>query len=460
MSKIVERIPAYSDRQMLEYCGMLYDVLSKSKYSDDDALDRIKNSFTHYGSKNMEFRPYQQDIINQGSEILSKHGFVFLAMEVRTGKTLTSLGIANECGAESVLFVTKKKAIGSIEKDYDTLKPRYAMKVVNYESLHHVVDSLKFDLIIIDESHSIGAFPKPSNRAVMIRHAISKHKSKVILLSGTPTPESYSQMYHQVYGIPNNPFRQFANFYRFADVYVKVKQKNINGLFINDYSHGLDSIIEAMKPYMISFSQKEAGFVSSVTEEVLEVEMKESTIKLIKKLERDLVIEGKTEVILADTPVKLMMKVHQLCSGTIKFESGNSMVLDTTKAQYIYDNFCTQKIGIFYKFKEELSALKQVYGDELTTDLDVFDKTDKSIALQIVSGREGISLRNAVALVYYNIDFSATSYWQSRDRMTTKERSFNHVYWVFSKGGIEHDIYKTVIKKKDYTVNHFKKINI
>ena len=178
---------------------------------------------------------------------------------------------------------------------------------------------------------------------------------------------------------------------------------------------------------------------------------------LIRKLERDLVVEGKQEVILADTPVKLMMKVHQLCSGTIKFESGNSMVLDTTKAQYIYDNFCTQKIGIFYKFKEELSALKQVYGDQLTTDLAVFDQTDKSIALQIVSGREGISLRNAVALVYYNIDFSATSYWQSRDRMTTKERSFNHVYWVFSKGGIEHDIYKAVIKKKDYTINHFKK---
>lgn len=442
---------------MLEYCGILHDVLSNSSYSDADALERIKNSFTHYGSKNMEFRPYQQDIIDQGSRILNEHGFVFLAMEVRTGKTLTSLGIADECGAKSVLFVTKKKAIGSIENDYNTLKPSFTIKVVNYESLHHVVDSLKFDLIIIDESHSIGAFPKPSNRAVMIRHAISKHKAKVILLSGTPTPESYSQMYHQVYGIPNNPFRQFPNFYRFADVHVKVKQKNINGLYVNDYSQGMDSIIEAMRPYMISFSQKEAGFVSSVTEEILEVEIKDSVKNLIRKLERDLVVEGKQEVILADTPVKLMMKVHQLCSGTIKFESGNSMVLDTTKAQFIYDNFCTQKIGIFYKFKEELSALKQVYGEQLTTDLAVFDQTDKSIALQIVSGREGISLRNAVALVYYNIDFSATSYWQSRDRMTTKERSFNHVYWVFSKGGIEHDIYKAVIKKKDYTINHFKK---
>ena len=79
------------------------------------------------------------------------------------------------------------------------------------------------------------------------------------------------------------------------------------------------------------------------------------------------------------------------------------------------------------------------------------------IALQIVSGREGISLREADALIYYNIDFSATSYWQSRDRMTTKEREHSKVYWIFSDGGIEKDIYKAVIKKKDYTVNHFKR---
>jgi hypothetical protein len=456
MSKMIERIPAYSDKMMLEYCSNLYDVVSKSNKPDEEVLDKIKKSLIHYGSASMEYRPYQQDIINQGSRILNEHGFVFLAMEVRTGKTLTSLGIAKECGAKSVLFVTKKKAIGSIENDYEILNPSFSIKVVNYESLHHVVDSLKFDLIIIDESHSIGAFPKPSNRAIMIRHAISKHKAKVILLSGTPTPESYSQMYHQVYGIPNNPFREFSNFYRFADVHVKVKQKNINGLYINDYSQGLDSIIEAMKPYMISFSQKEAGFISSVTEEILEVDIKDSVKNLIRRLERDLVVEGKEEIILADTPVKLMTKVHQLCSGTIKFESGNSMVLDTTKAEFIKQKFRGSKLGIFYKFKEELSAIKQVFGDDITTDLAIFDSTDKSIALQIVSGREGISLRNAKTLVYYNIDFSATSYWQSRDRMTTKERSFNHVYWVFSKGGIEHDIYKAVIKKKDYTLDHFK----
>jgi hypothetical protein len=312
-------------------------------------------------------------------------------------------------------------------------------------------------MIVCDEAHSLGAFPKPNKRAQQVKELIDNTKAKVILLSGTPTPESYSQMYHQVYGIPNNPFREFKNFYRFCDNFVKVTSKIINGLSMNDYSKGLDTIIQEMEPFTINYTQEEAGFISKITEEVFEVELKESTYKLIKKLTRDLVVEGKEEVILGDTPVKLMMKLHQLYSGTVKFESGKSMVLDTSKAEYIKETWEGCQIAIFYKFKEELEALKQVFGDELTTELSVFEDTYKSIALQIVSGREGISLKKAEYLVYYNIDFSATSYWQSRDRMTTKDRPENEVFWIFSKGGIEHEIYKAVTKKKDYTLAHFKK---
>jgi hypothetical protein len=226
---------------------------------------------------------------------------------------------------------------------------------------------------------------------------------------------------------------------------------------MNDYSKGYDTIIEEMKLYTINYTQQEAGFVSKITEEIFEVELKESTYGLIKRLTRDLVVQGKQEVILGDTPVKLMGKLHQLYSGTIKFESGKSMVLDTSKAEFIKESWEGCQIAIFYKFKEELEALKQVFRDELTTDLDEFNATHKNIALQIVSGREGISLKKAEYLVYYNIDFSATSYWQSRDRMTTKDRPENEVFWVFAKGGIEHEIYKAVTKKKDYTLAHFKK---
>ncbi len=404
----------------------------------------------------IKFRDYQEDIISKGTDIIKSHRFLYLAMEVRTGKTLTSLGICQSLGVKSVLFITKKKAISSIQNDYDLLNPSFNIVVTNYESLHKVNPS-GWDVVICDEAHGMGAFPKPSGRAKNVKSIIFRCNPYVILLSGTPTPEAYSQMYHQVYFIPNNPFNKYRNFYQFAGDYIGVSKKKIGGMYINDYSKGSKKILDHMSPYTINFSQKDAGFLVDTTEHVLEVELKESTRSLITKLKKDLVVEGESEVILADTAVKLMTKVHQLCSGTVKFESGKSMVLDYSKAEFIKEKFKGKKVGIFYKFKEELNAIKEVFGDDICQDLECFNSTDKNIALQIVSGREGISLREADCLVYYNIDFSATSYWQSRDRMTTKERLKNNIYWVFSKNGIEREIYKAVIKKKDYTLTHFKR---
>ena len=404
----------------------------------------------------MEFREYQKDIIQKGLGVIKKSKFLYLSMEVRTGKTLTAMGIADSLPVKNMLFITKKKAISSIESDYEMLNPSYNIFVINYESLHKV-DTKGVDIVVCDEAHSMGAFPKPSKRAKMVREIISKRNPYVILLSGTPTPESYSQMYHQVYGIPTNPFAEYKNFYRFADDYVRVYSRRINGFMTNDYSRAKETVLDQMKPYTIAYSQKEAGFKSSIQEEVMRVRMNPITYSMCNRLKKNLVVEGDTEVILADTSVKLMQKLHQMYSGTVKFESGNSMVFDNSKAEFIKDTFSGKKIGIFYKFKEELNAIKNVFGDGICTELDDFNSTDKSIALQIVSGREGISLRNADYIVYYNIDFSATSYWQSRDRMTTKDRMNNKVYWIFSENGIEDKIYRAVCKKKDYTITHFKK---
>jgi len=404
----------------------------------------------------IKLRDYQKVNVNKALDVLKVNDFVYLAMEVRTGKTLTSLSIADPI-ANNVLFVTKKKAISSIQKDYELLKPGFSLLVINYESLHKLPKD-SWDVVILDEAHSMGAFPKPSKRAKQVRDLIRKQKCKVILLSGTPTPESYSQMYHQVYAIPGNPFIEYKNFYRFCDDYVNVTSRKINGFDIKDYSGGKKEILDLMKPYTIAYTQAEAGFESKIEEEILTVRMKPITYSLCSRLKKDQVIEGVDEVILADTGVKMMTKLHQMYSGTVKFESGNSKVIDTTKAEFIKDKFSNNKIGVFYKFKEELNALMEVFGDDLCTQLDHFDNGNyKIIALQIVSGREGISLRNADFIVFYNIDFSATSYWQARDRMTTKDRKFNKVYWIFSEKGIEHDIYKAVSQKKNYTLSHFKR---
>lgn len=447
----------------------------------------------------MKLRDYQINLSNEATIILNQKRVVALCMEVRTGKTLTALQTAQNYGAKSVLFVTKIKAFSSIQWDYDQMDYSFKLTIINKESLHKVNND--FDLVIYDEFHGFSAYPKPSAYQKLARQKYSN--LPMILLSGTPTPESHSQWFHSFQLSDNSPFKDCDNFYQFF---------NSMGMFltsfdlgyggnVNNYSNNkevIEKYFDVMKQkiskkdiaylqkikeielnkakaiktsedavkylkrrikyYVLTFTQKEAGFTSNVNELVLEVPMLPITYQLVERLKKDLVVKNsKGQTILADTGVKLQQKIHQLYSGTCKFEDGTSKVIDYSKAEYIRDNFKDYKIGIFYKFKEEWNALKETLGDKLTNDLDEFNTTDKWIALQITSGREGISLKMARYLVYYNIDFSAVSYWQSRDRLTTMDRKENDIFWIFAKGGIEEKIYRTVLNKKDYTLSVFKK---
>lgn len=399
-------------------------------------------------------RPYQIEIGSKAANILRTYKIVYLSMAVRTGKTLTALNTARMYQSKNVLFITKKKAMQSILDDYNSISTRFKLTVINDESLHKVEG--EFDLVIHDEHHRFGAFPKPNVTAQLFKKNYGH--LPMIFLSGTPFPESYSQVYHQFWVSKNTPFNRYVNFYKWAKDFVNVKQRHLGYAKVNDYSDAnYDKIKPIIDKYLLTFTQKEAGFETEVIEHILHCDMLPVTYSLCDKLKKDLVVEGKDEVILADTSVKLQMKLHQMYSGTVKFESGNSKILDYSKAEFIKEKFKNNKIGIFYKFKEEYNALKEIFKDNLTDDLTEFNTTDKNIALQIQSGREGISLREADYLVYYNIDFSAVSYWQSRDRLTTMERKKNDIYWVFSKGGIEDKIYRAVQQKKDYNNRLFKK---
>lgn len=101
----------------------------------------------------MTLRDYQVEISSKATDILNARGIVYLAMAVRTGKTITSLETAKKYGAKEVLFLTKKKAISSIEDDYMRMgyDKHFNLYVINDESMHKV--SHKFDLVIHDEHH-------------------------------------------------------------------------------------------------------------------------------------------------------------------------------------------------------------------------------------------------------------------------------------------------------------------
>ena len=85
----------------------------------------------------MKLRDYQITIRDKALEMLKTHSIAYLAMEVRTGKTLTSIAIAYCYGAKKVLFVTKKKAITDIIQQAYAMGYELDIKVINYEQLQN-----------------------------------------------------------------------------------------------------------------------------------------------------------------------------------------------------------------------------------------------------------------------------------------------------------------------------------
>ena len=401
---------------------------------------------------NKTLRDYQVDLSKKAVDILKEKKIVYLQFSVRVGKTATALETCRLYGAKKVLFLTKKKAIGSIESDYKDFGFTFDLTVINNESLQKVTDN-DFDIVIQDEAHSMGAFPKPSNRTKDFKLRFSR--VPMILLSGTPSAESYSQWYHQFWLSAYNPFAQYKNFYQWSKTFVNVKQRQLGHGLINDYSDAKIDLIDAViQPYILKFTQEESGFESKVNEHVIYY----PTLcrNLIERLEKDLIIEGKENVILADTGAKLMQKVHQLESGTIKFENGKSMILNTRKAEFIRDYFEGKKLAILYYFVEEFELLKLVFPN-FTTDLDEFNRTDKHYIGQQYASSMGVNLSKAHCLVFYSFGYSGTNFIQAIDRLTTKERKTNDVYFVFGKGSLLERIYKVVSKKKNFTLKMYEK---
>ena len=408
-------------------------------------------------------RPYQSEIAQKCKHLLQTKGMCYLSMQVRTGKTHTAIAacallVGHKKGR--VLFVTKKKAISSIQSDIKTHAANLDIMVVNYESVHKVALQ-DCDVVILDESHSIKSYPKPSGRYKSLKSMLNQWPYvRVILMSGTPCPESYSDLYHQFAVSPHhNPFPDHSNFYKWAKDYVNVTQKHLGHGTVNDYSDcNREKVMAVLDPYFLTYTQEEAGFEQQVIEQVLSVEMKASTYALCNRLKKDLIIEGAEHNIVADTGVKLMQKLHQLYSGTIKFECGVGQVVDNSKAVFIQKEFEGKKIAIFYKFIQEFEMLKAQFPN-WTNDPMKFNEADDLVFLgQIQSSREGINLSSADCLIFFNIDFAAVSYFQAKDRLTSKDRTKdNIVYWIFSEGGIEEQIYQSVMNKKDYTLSMFRR---
>lgn len=405
-------------------------------------------------AKHKKLFGYQSDTKNKLLRILEKFGIAYLAGEVRTGKTLTSLRTADDflpIGKDKILIITSKKAMIDIKQEVKDSGIQLKVEIINFESVHKALIKVP-DFLIIDEAHRLGAFPKPGKIAKVIRQRF--HGVPTILMSGTPSPESYCQLFHQFWVTGKGPWKQFKSFYKFANVYVD-KETIYIGMGHNpiDYSHAKSSVLRMFKEYRVTMTQEQAGFKGKVIEQVHHVTIPHPIALQLSVLNKTKLLE--IPELVADTAAKMKSYFHQMTSGTVIDIDQKQHVLSKYKIEYIKRKFQNKKLAIYYVYRKEGDLLKKAFPQWTNDPKDFKKSKTKTFICQIQSGREGISLATADCIVFYNISYSAVSYWQARARGQTRAGDNCYIHWIFSSTGFEDSVYQIVQDKKDFTTKHF-----
>lgn len=387
-------------------------------------------------------KPYkhQEKISIDAYNILKKYGLVYLAMEERTGKTLTSILVAEmSTKIKTILVVTKKKALPGWEDTLGKFGTDKYYKVINYESLHKLTMT-DFDLVIIDEAHAnLSAYPK-IGKIWKTLYPITKRKP-VIFLSATPSAQSYAQLYNQLKLSSWSPFKRYSNFHDWFNVYGIPEIKFISGRQIKVYDNVKPRAYEDVKHIFISYTRKELGFEHEPNDILHYVELEEGTKKMYNQLLKHKVIEDLLYI--ADTPMKKLMGLHQIEGGTLKNEEEYTNLTNTEKIEYIKSEFGdNSSTVIFYHYKSEERKLRREFKN--------------ARILQATSFAEGVDLSMYKTLIIYSMDFSTARYTQRRARQCNMQRGEPiDVHFILVKGGISEQVYETVAVNKTNFVNKY-----
>ena len=401
----------------------------------------------------MELYEHQEELINQAKPILRKYKLVYIAAETRTGKTLAAIHLLKD-DFKKILVVTKKKAISSWNSDIKLSKVKN-FDVINYESIHKM-DSKEYDVIVLDEAHSIGSYPKSSQRAKQLKE-MAKDKS-IVYLSATPSAETYSQIFHQLWVSSFTPFEE-KSFYKWYKNYGEEYSIFINGMFIKQYKRSYeDMIMDKINHLIVTMTKEKANFDVFVNERIHQVEVNENYLNALDYFRNNRIITIDGNEIVAETSASALNKLHQLNGGTIKVNDKLSLIVSNHKVNYIKENLGNdEKIVILCNYIKERDLLLTRLANS-TDEVEEFKNGSfKYFIGHIKTFSEGVDFSYADSMIIYSLNFSATTYLQSKERLANKKRVKPIVvHYLFTKGGIDEYIYQAVSNKMNFTNSYYK----
>lgn len=407
-------------------------------------------------------KPHQIKIAEEALPIFKQYGIVYLAMEERTGKSITAMILCDSYlvfkQSPKVLILTTKKASLGWGETLTKYKHRSNYTLGTYTSAHKLKG--KFDAVILDEPHKyISGYPK---RSVTWQNVFKLvYGSPIVYCSATPYAQGTQLLFNQFALSNRSPWLMYKDFYAWFKAYA-LRDKNgdlpttrISAMqIVIDYTKvNTAKVLDSVKHLFISYTREELGFEHEPEDVLHYIELSPSIKTIYNVLVNDKVLDfttaedNKDYKLICDEPSKLRWALHMLEGGVLKVGDEYVNLANTEKVDYILATWGDNKdLAIMYYFKADLIKLSKYFKN--------------ATLLQASANAEGVDLSHFKHLVIYSQNHSTAQHTQRRARQANINRSEEiKVHYLLVKKAISDKAYRTVsINKQNFVDTVFERI--
>lgn len=420
---------------------------------------------------------------------------VALLMEMGTGKTLTSIGIAGALylsgKIKNVLVVSPLSIVSVWEQEFHrfadfphtvtVLKGTKEEKVkalnsaesnalnvviVNYESAWRIEKELsrfKAQLIIADEGHKLKEARTAQSKAM---HHLGSLAGYRLLLTGTVITNRELDIFSQYKFLDPNIFGD--SFYAFRNRYFDMVGY---GNHVPRFKRSMtDEFLRKMHSVSFRVTKDECLDLPKITEEVRFVELEPIAMKIYKNIEKDSYTQiSESEVSAANILTKLL-RLSQLTGGHLTDDEGKIFTVSRAKLDSLSDileraKSENKKMIVMARFVTELNDIEKllqrknirysaVRGGTKNRQEEIRsfqEEQDCTVFLgQIAAAGLGITLTAASTMVFYSLDYSMSNFEQAKARIHRVSQTRNcHYIYLTAKNTVDNKILHSLRHKFD-----------
>ena len=420
-----------------------------------------------------------------------KRGYLAVLWEPRLGKTKLIVDWAcaeyQRGNVKRVLIVCPLSVVGVWEEEFETHAPipyyiyfldkkdtkvptrarRLNVLLVNYDRAWRrkkVVKSFKPDMVVADESHRL---KRAGARRSMYMRSWKNARFRAIL-TGTPTPKSYLDIFSQWV---------FLNHRRFGTRIEEFRVRYVRmGGYMGKQVKGYRNFQELKSKIKRDATIRKEEDVFDMPPEIMQrvpVHLEDAAMIAYQKMEYELFLELKGgDISDAKNIAVKILRLQQITGGWIKSDEGNLHQVSRAKLLTCHERLENlwnddERVVIFTRYKPEVQAIAN-FGVRSGVDTYMLsgatrheDRTRRRrkfqakpgpsiFVAQIQAGGLGIPLHASHEVIFYSPTYSYDDYFQAKFRIRgphqKKTMRYQHLTVL---GSIDTDIYSNLAMKQD-----------